>query len=47
MPMHRKNSTKRTADIQVEEKWFKNRVERDRNRKRMAKASRKKNRSKK
>jgi hypothetical protein len=44
MAMHRKNSTKHVGDRGIAQPWFNANLERQRNRKRIAKASRRKNR---
>lgn len=47
MAMRRKNSTRHVGDVSREQPWFSANVERQRRRKEMAKASKRKNRGKK
>lgn len=47
MAMHRSNKAPRTVSRQATEQWFNKNVKRQRNRKEMAKASKRKNRGKK
>lgn len=45
MPMHRKNTTKHVGSLQQEQEWFKNNRDRQRRREKIAKASKRKNRT--
>lgn len=47
MAMHRKNSTRHVGGMSQEQPWFSANVKRQRNRRDMAKASKRKNRGKK
>lgn len=47
MAMHRRNTTKHVGSLSEEQPWFKANKQRQRNRRDMAKASKRKNRSKK